>query len=211
MYTFTRTLRLRAGNLREAMGWGVEMLEKVNQVSEAEFRLWTPMFSPGVGSLGFATVIEDLTVLESTNAKALADDGYLALVDRGAAYTSDDPVDDTLVQYVHGDFTKARDVELVSVVEAALADGNFRRGIEVGIEIAERAEALGGAATGFGIRTTGTYGGVQWITGYASVAELQRAESAVNGDPSFLQYLDEQAAGVFVQGSANQRVARRIA
>ena len=211
MYTFTRTLRLRSGNIRESMGWGLEMLEKVNQISEATFSLWTPIFSPGVGSLAFAAIVDDLTVLESTNAKAMADDGYVALADKGAAHTSGDPINDQVVSFVHGDFTTERDVQVVAVVEAVVASGSFRRGIEVGIEIATRAEAAGGAATAFGICTSGAYGCVQWLTGYESVAEMQRAEAAVNGDSAFLQYLDEGAAGVFIEGSATQRTARRLA
>ncbi len=211
MYTFTRTLRLRPGNNQEAMAWSVQMLEKVNQISEAAFGLWTPIFSPAAGSLTFAAVVDDLTVLESTNAKALADDAYIALADKGSAHISSDPIDDQVVSFLHGDFTTGREVAVVAVVEAVVANGSFRRGAEVGIEIAKRAEAAGGAATAFGIAMSGAYGTVQWLTGYESVAELQRAESAVNGDPSFLQYLDEDAAGVFIEGSATQRFARRVA
>lgn len=210
MYTFTRSSRLATGRIRESMGWAVEMTEKVNQISEARFGLWRPLFSPNATVLTWATVVEDLEELEAIDAKLMADDGYVELLDKGAAFSAGDVVDDALVSFVHGDFSRAPDAQCVSVVEAVVENGSFAKGIEVGVAIAQKAEQLSGAPTAFGILSTGPYGRVQWLSAYPSVAELQRAETVVNGDPSFIEMLDRDTAGVFIAGSGEQRLARRI-
>ena len=210
MYIFTRSTRLKPDNMRSSMTWAVEITEKVNQISEARFSLWRPLFSPNATRLIWGTMVEELEELEAIDAKLMADDGYLSLLDKGAQHSAGDPIDDTLVSFLHGDFASAADVQVISVVEATLANGSFAKGIEVGVEIAQRAEQISGLPTAFGIHSTGAYGRVQWVSGTASVAEMQKGESKVNSDPSFLQLLDTKAADVFIPGSGEQRVARRI-
>ncbi|MET0728814.1 MAG: hypothetical protein ABWZ76_11010 [Acidimicrobiales bacterium] len=210
MFTFTRSIRLAAGHLRDSTAWALELTEKVNQISEVPFSLWRPLFSPSVTTLTWGTLVEELEELEAVDAKLMADDTYVALVERGAAFSSGDPVNDALVNYVHADFSRAREAQCLSVVETTIANGSFAKAIGVGVAIAERVEAICGLPTGFGIHTTGTYGRVQWMTGFPSVAEMQRAEAAINGDPSFLEMLDRDAAEVFLPGSGEQRIARRI-
>ena len=70
MYIFT-CRRDSPGNFRDSMAWALSVTEKVNQISEAQFHLWSTFNSPGVGTLSWATTIEDLEVLEATNAKLM--------------------------------------------------------------------------------------------------------------------------------------------
>lgn len=209
MYIFTRSVRLGNGHMRDSLAWALEITEKVNQISETPFSLWMPLFSPNAMRLTWGTLVEELEELEAVDAKLMADDTYVGLVDKGVTFGSGDPVDDTLVNYVHGDFATSAQVQCVSVVEAAVNPGHFGKGIEVGIEIAQAAERIGGAPTAFGIASTGRYGTVQWMTGFPSVAEMQRSEAAVNSDPSFLELLDTKAADLYVPGE--QRIARKLA
>jgi hypothetical protein len=55
-------------------------------------------------------------------------------------------------------------------------------GIELGVEICQRVKKVTGSPSSFGVTSTGPYGGVIWITGFPSMAELQRAGEALNGD-----------------------------
>lgn len=212
MYVFTRSIRLGgSGKIRDAMTWSLELTEKINQISETRFSLWSPLFSANAMSLSWATQVDELEELEAVDAKLMADDSYVSMIDRGTAFNSGDQVDDALVSYVHGDFSKSGDVKVVSIVETTVANGAFAKGMEVGVEIAERVEKITGLPTGFGIHSSGTYGRVQWLTGYGSIAEMQKAENAVNSDPGFLQLLDSKVPEVYVQGSGEQRLARKIA
>src|SRR5687767_2980274 len=110
MYLFTRTARVRPGNIRDSIGWAVGITEKVNQITSLDVELWTTAWSPGNGTLVWSTFVEDLTALETANAKLMVDDLFVAEVDRGAQYTTDDGVNDELAQVVSGAIDQSRKV-----------------------------------------------------------------------------------------------------
>ena len=211
MYIFTRSARLAPGNLRDSMSWAVNMTEKVNQISEAKFRLWSTVDSPGVGTLSWATTIEDLEVLEATNTKLIADSGYHSLVEQGAKHLSADALDDNLIRLIVADAdASAKDIQYVSVNRAVLAPGHSVRGIEIGIEIAQRAKKAVGRPVSFGAGATGEYGAVAWIGYYDSVQQLQKAQEALAADADFAKYLDKEAAQVYLPSGSSVTWYRRV-
>jgi hypothetical protein len=208
-YLFSRRGRLAPGNTLDAMTWAGKITEKVNAISEVPVTLWTTEFSPEVGTLSWTTLVEDLSQLTALQAKLAADNGYLTLVEEGARYTSDAGLDDGLVDLVHAD-PDAATGEYASVVTAIVAPGSFVRGIEVGVEIAQRAKAIMGRATSFGTSQTGVYGAVGWIVLYDSVDELQAASKALNSNVEFAQYLDEHATTAYIPGMSTQTIFRKL-
>lgn len=212
MYLFARRARLANGHLRDSTAWAVAITEKVNQITELNVGLWTSVFSPGLGELVWATFVTDLAILETAEAKLLVDDSYVALVDKGAAFSTTEGADDTLSQLVHGDIDPNREIQYVAVIETTVASGKVGRGMELGVEIAQRAEKVTGLPTAFLADTTGNYGGVRWITGYETVEQLQAAELAISGDVKFTEFVDKEVAGVYLAGPSvtTQRIARRI-
>jgi hypothetical protein len=211
MYLFSRRARLANGHLRESTAWAIAITEKVNQITGLDTSLWTSVFSPGLGELVWATFVTDLEILETAEAKLLVDDAYVAMVDAGAAFATEG-ADDSLSQLVHGAVDPSRQIQYVSVVETATAAGKTGRGIELGVEIAQRAEKVTGVPTAFLADTTGDYGAVRWITGYETVKQLQTAGEAIAGDAGFGQFVDKAVVGVYLEGPSvtTQRFARRI-
>jgi hypothetical protein len=211
MYLFSRRARLANGHFRESSAWAVAITEKVNQITGLDTGLWASVFSPGLGELVWATFVTDLEILETAEAKLLGDDGYVAMVDQGAAFSTEG-ADDSLSQLVHGEIDPTRQIQYVGVIETTVASGKTGRGIELGVEIAQRAEKVTGLPTAFLADTTGNYGGVRWITGYESVQQLQAAGQAISGDLGFGQFVDKAVAGVYLAGPSvtTQRIARRI-
>ena len=210
MYLFSRSARLAPGRTREAMTWAVGITEKVNQITELDVQLWTPVFSPRIGTLSWTAVAEDLEMLENAQAKLMVDDGYVAEVDRGAAFASTEGIDDALLQVVHGTVDPDRRPQYVSIAASQIAPGQLARGMEVGVEIAQRVEKLSGVPTLFVAGATGPYGGVAWISGFETVKELQAAESAVNGDPGFIELVDTKGSQAFIAQATTQTIAQRI-
>jgi hypothetical protein len=208
-YLFSRRGRLAPGNLLDSMAWASKITEKVNAISEFPVSLWTTVFSPQLGTLSWTAVVQDLSQLRSLDAKLLADSGYLSLVEEGARYTSDGGLDDGLVNLIHAD-PDAVTGEYATVVAATIAPGNLVRGIEVGVEIAQRAKAITGRATSFGSSQTGVYGEVGWIVLYDSVEQLQAAGEALSSSVEFAQYLDEHASSVYLPGASTQTVFRKV-
>lgn len=212
MYLFSRSARLAPGRTTEAMSWALNVTEKVNQISEVPVNLWMRVFSPGVGTLAWTAVLEDLSVLEATNDKLMADSGYLELVDKGAAFASGDSVDDQVVSLVVADRpAEGQPRNYVVVVEAVLAAGGMTKGIELGVEIAQRVKAITSAQCSFGVGVTGDYGAVGWFTGYDSIQDVDRAQQALQADTEFTKLIDDKASKVYAEGRAVQTLYRKLA
>jgi hypothetical protein len=210
MYLFTRSARLAPGNTEKAITWAVQITEKVNQLVEFEPGLWSRVFSPGYGTLVWTATVEDLALLESGEAKMLADPGYISLVDQGAQFSSGDPIDDGVVQLVFADPASAEvDAKYATVVQALLAPGKSVRGVELGVEIAQRAGSITGCPTSFGVATTGAYGLVEWVSVYASIEQLQHGQQTLAADTGFAQLMDKEVSQAY-QSNAVQNTYRRI-
>ena len=83
-----------------------------------------------------------------------ADDSFITAVDKGAAMTVGG-ADDALAQVIYGEPDPNREVEYVTIVRAVSATGNVARGMEVGIELAQRAEKIMDTPTLFLADVTG--------------------------------------------------------
>ena len=59
---------------------------------------------------------------------------------------------------------------------------------------------------------TGSYGGVGWLTGYADIAELERTQQKLAADTKFVEFIDKNVAGVYVESPSEtqQLIYRRI-
>jgi hypothetical protein len=211
MYLFARSTRLAPGNSRDAMAWAMNVTQKVNQITELEVSLRTTVFSPGLGTLAWTAAAEDLAQLEAADDKLNVDDGFIALVDSGAKFSSGQAVDDGVIQLIHADADAgAGQPTYASVVQAVLAPGASTRGVEVGVEIAQRAKAITGGPTSFGLALTGPYGSVEWISVFDSVQDLQRANEALAADASFAAFIDNEASNLYQDTATVQTAYRRI-
>lgn len=211
MYLFSRTARLADGNPQQQLDWAIRITEKVNQISETTVTLWSSVFSPRSGSLAWTATVDDLLTLETIEGKLLSDSGYLSLVEEGATHGSDDPIDDGLLQIVFAD-PKAQEIDVTyaTTVQATLAPGGSTRGMELGVETAQRAGAITGCPTSFCLSMTGPYGSVEWISVYTSVEELQRGQEALGADTEFAQLVDKELSQVYLPGAV-QLAWRKIA
>ena len=211
MYLFTRSLRLRPGATRDAVAWAAEVTELVDHGTDLHVQLWSRTFSPQLGTLTWSTQVEDLTQLEAADDKLLADEAYQACVARGAGFVEHLP-DDSIATYVHGAPDPERSVEYAVVNTAICGTSGMRRGVEVGVRLAEEATRIGGVPVSFLVGNSGAFGSVAWIAGYHDLAEMQRAEQTLYADPAFLQMIDEDAAGVYADalGASNQFYYRKV-
>jgi len=198
MYLFSRTGRLAPGQLVAGMAWATQITEKAKEISGRDIRLWDTVFSPGLGRIVWSTFAEDLESLERMNDAMLADPAYLALV-KAAADVTTGTFDDRLSQILYGQPDLKRDVEYVSIVNAVCAVGQYSRGIQAGIEIAQYAEKVTGEATMFALSMTGPYGSVMWLTPNADIGSLERGNTALNSDPGWVELVDRETAGAYAE------------
>jgi hypothetical protein len=212
MYLFSRRVRFGTGQTRAAMEWALGQTEKVNKITGLQVSLYMQVYSPEVGSIGWTTFVPDLATLEAAGDKLNVDDDFVSATDKGASLIVGG-ADDTLSQVIYGQPDPSRSIEYVTAVRSVCATGNLARGMELGVEIAQRAEKITGTPTLFLADVTGTYGGVGWVSGHENVQALEAAQQKLASDPSWAQYLDKEVKGTYTDepSATTQLVYRRLA
>ena len=212
MYQFSRLVRLSGAQAMSAMSWAAEITEHVKSVTGLPVSLFTEVFSSAPGTLAWTTFVPDLPTLEAALDKLTPDPRYNELAEAGQAYALPGSLSDRLrtIEHPAEPPANAAQAEYVTCVYGTIANGNFARGVAAGVEIAQRVERISGSPTIFAMDSTGNYGGVTWLTGSASISEMQQAEERINADPSFVDYIDKEASSAFVEGATTQRILRRI-
>jgi hypothetical protein len=212
MYLYARRARLAPGNTAASMTWATNITEKATQIGGLPISLFSQVLSPEVGVLSWSTFVPDLQTLETAMDKLNVDAGFMSMIDEGAKFDAGSGADDVLAQVVYGEPDPNRQVEYVSVVQAVCASGAVMKGIELGVEIAQRAEKAMGEQTMFLTAETGNYGGVSWITGYSDIKAFESAQKNLAADAKFGEYVDKAAHGVYAEEPAltQQRIYRRI-
>jgi hypothetical protein len=212
MYLFSRQIRFGPGNTRDQMEWALAQTEKVNQITGLQVSLYMQVYSPEVGAIGWSTFVPDLAALEAAGDKLNADDSFVAAVDKGSAMTVGGATD-SLAQVIYGEPDPNRQIEYVTVVRTVCTTGNVAKGMEAGVDLAQRAEKIMGTPTLFLADVTGNYGGVAWASGYANVQALEAAQQALNSDEGWAKHVDKATAGVYTDEPSltTQIIYRRLA
>ncbi|HLM63416.1 MAG TPA: hypothetical protein VK306_03885 [Acidimicrobiales bacterium] len=208
MFLFTRAGRFAPGSIRDAMGFVRAVTEKVQQETGLDIQAWASTMSPEQGTTVWAAFVEDLEHLEEANDKLATSDSYIDLVEGGARLFAG-PVSDGLAQVVSGQpEPSAPRPQYVTTARARAANGQLSAALANGVEIAEAATRITGAPTMFLVDATGAYGGCRWTTGFADIGALERAESALMADESWVALIDR--AGPSYAADARQAIYRRI-
>ena len=211
MYLYSTSVRPGVANPATVMEWAVRMTEKINQISSAPTSLWTSTMSPAMGAMAWTSVVSDLEIIEETETKLAADPGYMELVDQASALLSTDAADQALMQLVHADADAAGvDARYASTVTAVLAPGSATAGIELGVELAQRAKKITGQPTSFAVGITGDYGAVMWISLTESIQKFQAGQEALNADAEFAKAIETGAAAAYLPGRSTQTISRKI-
>jgi hypothetical protein len=98
MVRFQRTAQPKSGKFLEAIQWAAEVAEYVNtNYSQMQLQVFTEQFG-AYGTIHWMFDAESLAVLDELVAPVLADQGYRAVVNKGAALIIDGSIKDTLLQ-----------------------------------------------------------------------------------------------------------------
>jgi hypothetical protein len=208
-YLFTGSSRLAPGNYLDSMAWAVKITEKVNTAGDLPFSLWTRVFSPGVGSLAWGTIVENVADLQTNNDKLAADGGFIELIEEGAKYGDNSGIDDALINLIHGD-PGGPDAQFASLTTAVIASGQGANAIALGVEIAQKVKAITGQPTSFGDSVTGPFGEVLWISMADTIDQVQAAGELLGVDPAWKALIDEKAGKAYAQGSGQRWISRKI-
>jgi hypothetical protein len=209
MYLFTRRTRLTGGTDMAGVEWAGSICAKVKELTGQEIDLWATVYSSGFGTVSWTGWFDDLTALEVVGDKLEADDSWAELSKTGTTLT-EGGLDDGLYQPLYGEPTGSP-VQYVGGVTAVAASGHTARALAAGAEIARKARSITGLSTMFVRSVTGAYGEVGWLTGYEDAGQMEKADSALAGDPSWVDLLDS-TKGCFMEDASATRstIYRRL-
>jgi hypothetical protein len=145
MYLLARQINLRGLDFEK---WAVEIGAAAAAGLGNDVAVWTTVLSPGVGTVTWTSMWEDLSAVEkgfvsvNTNAK------YLELAAKGIDFVNG-PINDTLYETVYEGNAPSDDATYVGTVSAVCAPGNYARGMMGGVEIAQAVEKATGVSTAF--------------------------------------------------------------
>ena len=210
MYRFARVAQL-AGDPVKSTGWAVTITEKVNRISAVPVTLWTTVLSQPLGLVVWTASVDNVSEIETTDAKLMVDSGYLDLQAAGVGHIIPGSISDSLATVVFQTPGAAQGhFHCVAVTMAQIQPGQFRRGVELGVEFAQRANALTGLETSFATSVTGTMGTVSWTLIADSLDELQRGQDKLDTDESFVTLIDPEGAKAYSPGATVGYLRRLI-
>jgi|SoiMethySBSTD1v2_1073268.scaffolds.fasta_scaffold11381_7 hypothetical protein len=206
MYLFTRSGRFGPRANREAIAFVGEVTEKVRQETGLDVHAWSATMSPELGTVVWATLVEDLEHLEQANDKLAASDSFLDLAERGGELFVG-PLSDGLGQIVSGEMDpSAPTPNYVTSARAVATNGKLRAALDGGVEIAEAATRITGVPTMFVVASTGPYGGCAWNSGFSDIGQLEQAEAALMADSGWIELIDR--VGPAYRSDASQSIYR---
>jgi len=188
MYLASRRTRVTSA---AGLEWATTIQAHVKEATGNDLQLWGNIHSAGFGTISWTWWWADLTSLEQAFDKLQVDPKYNELAAAGADLIEGD-IDDALYQTISGDPDPGDvgTVQYVASVRAVAAAGNLVRSVTAGLEIAEKATAIGGHNTLFLRSLTGPYGEIGWLTGYPDLAAVGAAQDKLAADPEWLTFLD---------------------
>lgn len=208
MYLFSRSRRLDPAHGRAGMAYAVEAGQKASQITGLDIGVWAEVFSPGLGTISWATMAPDLLALEQSMDKLAVADDFMSTVEANASLFSGFG-EDHLYQLVHGEPDPERRPSYAIVVRGRCQAGRLVEGIELGAELAQRITDMTGDPTMFATAATGAWGEVMWLTSYDGIERAQASEATLMADPDWLTMLDDRAAGAY-ESDATQTMYRRL-
>lgn len=210
MFLFTRSARVaQTGRVIDKLTYAAELTALVGAATGVPIGLHAAQMSPGVGSLVWSIFADDLRTLEAAGDRLAGDDIQDFIASRGQGALADG-MDDTLFEVLHGSVNPEVDVQYVSAVASVVGPGALRRGIGLGIELAEKSSAISGQDCMFVAGMSGAFGAVGWLTGYPDITALQEGQRAVFSDPAMLDLIDGPAADTYPAAGTTSTIYRRI-
>jgi hypothetical protein len=211
MYLFNRRTRLVGGNGTAGIEWATATAAKVTELTGQEIQLWATVYSPGFGTISWTSWFNDLSALEKVGDTLNADASMRKLTDQSAKHTIGG-LDDAIFQPIYGAPDPTRQIQYVSGVTAVAAPGAIERAMSIGVEIAQKVEAVTGKGCIFARALTGAYASVGWLTAYEDIAAFEAAGDAIAADASLMKLVDS-SAGCYVEDPSitQQTIYRRIA
>lgn len=209
MYTFSRRLVAPPARAAAAMARTVEISEVTSAITGLPVSTWVTWLSPEANTIVWSATAESLADLEAAFDKSAVDDGFQRLIAAAEPLLPGMAVD-SLAKVVYSDpiTIPGATPEYVSVVRSTARSGRVREALSAGAQLAQHATDVTGVPMSFLVEVTGAFGGLRWVSGGSSVAEVEHSLAELTDDLGWLELVDS-VGPVFAAGT-RQDIYRRI-
>ncbi len=206
MYIFSRTATAAPGKAVAAMTFAVEVAAKVTAITGVPISAYRANFGAPLGGILWSARYDTMAKSAEVEAKLAADAGYTAFVN-SASDLFHPIITDGLTEIVST--TMSAPAAIVSATQAVMVSGKIAEAMELGVAIQQAVAKATGLGTAFCADAFGSYGGVRWLIGAATMAEMDAGRAAMNADPTF-QALVVKAGDLYLAGSGQVGLITKI-
>ena len=207
MYIFSRTATIKPEHLEEGMGFAVDIAARVTSVTGKPLAVYNMAFGAPLGTVMWSTRYESQAEAADIGAKLAVDPGYMDAVRAHIGLFSAAPVD-ALVNVVSSTL-EAQPRTIYAITQATIANGKLAAAMAFGVKAQEFVAKATGLPTAFTSSVYGAFGGVGWLTGGSSMADMDTLQTMESTNEKFLALLEE-AGDLFVEGSGSNALIQRI-
>lgn len=207
MYIFSRTATIKPEHIEEGMGFAVDIAARVNTVTGKPITVYTMVFGASMGTVMWSTRYESQAEAADVAAKLAVDPGYMEAVKAHIGLFTAAPVD-ALVNVVSSTLDP-QPRSVYAITRATIANGKLGPAMAFGVKAQEFVSKATGLPTAFTASVYGEFGGVGWLTGGSSMADMDAVQAMQSTNQEFLALLEE-AGDLFVEGSGANALIQRI-
>lgn len=207
MFLFSRIITIAPGRMRSAQGFIADATAHVNENTPFDLGVWSVLFGRPVGTVSFSMMLEDLGTYLDASAELNASSAYIDKVNSAGDIWAG-PAEDYLREVVHTAGEPADDPVFASATQAVIQE-DYSKALEWSVGMADLARSTTGHATMLLRNVYGDFGGLMWLSGATTSAEIAAANAALRDSGEYLERLDA-AEDLFVPGSGQQALLRRM-
>ena len=197
MYIYSRSAVAAPGKAPAAMAFAVEAAARITKITGIPVSVYRANFGAPLGSILWSTRYDSHQQMADAQAKWTADAAMTAFA-ATAVGLFQPTLTDGLTEIVST--SMAAPSAVVSATQATIANGKIAEAMELGVAIQAAIAKATGLGAAFCADVYGNYGGVRWLVGAASMAEVDAGRTAMNADPTF-QSLVAKAGDCYLAGS----------
>jgi len=208
MYLFTRTSTVHENRVAEGLAFAAEAASKVKAITGVTVNVYNAQFGLPLGTVIWSSRYENHSELADVQAKLSIDPGYLELVKQGGSLFG--KVTDSLNSVLSSSgLTSPKPIYVVT--EAVIANGKAAKATAFGVKAQEYVASKTGLATAFVAGVYGRFGGVGWLVGADTMADVDKLHDWEATDKGFRDMIDQAGTdGLFVEGSGRNGLIEKI-
>lgn len=206
MLIFARQATLANGQLLAGTTFAVEIAAQASAIAGAPISVYQSVFGLPMGTILWTERLESQAEIGAQTAKLMANAAYVSAIDK-AGHLFAPGTEDLLINVVSTSLVAPKPIVITTT--ATLANGKFEQSMEFGVTVQQHLAKTTGFGTTFATDVFGTYGGVRWMTGVDTMAEVDTFQQALGTDTALVALISS-AADLFVPGSGRNGLLQRI-